>query len=190
MSTAERPDDLVDKLKPVVMPLRIIVATLIAGVLSFAAVALFIRQNGNMQADPALDFMTWMALAAAVAALVVSWLLPMAIVKNARRAIAGGSYPAPAPNTPGSPFAALSELGDAGKLAVAYQTSTIVGAAVLEGAAFMNIVTYLVNGSLTSLVVGVCIVLPIAAMFPSAPRVANWIDGQLRLMADEKMLSR
>jgi hypothetical protein len=83
-----------------------------------------------------------------------------------------------------------AELGDAGKLAVAYQTSTIAGAAVLEGVAFMNIVTYLVNGSLTPLVVGVCLVLPLAAMFPSAPRVANWIDGQLRLMADEKMLSR
>ena len=191
MSTGDDPQNLADKLKPAVMVLRLIVVALILGVLAFASAAFFIRQTGEKTpADAPLEFLTWMALGAAAMALVASWALPVAIVKKARRAIASGTYPALRGNTSGSPFAWLSELGDAGKLAAVYLTATIVGVAVLEGAAFVNLVAYLVNGNLANLAAGVAIVLPMAAMIAGASRLAIWILEQLRLMADEKMLGQ
>ena len=77
-----------------------------------------------------------------------------------------------------------------GKLFGVYQTKTIIGAAMIEGAAFLNLVAYLLEGNPITLGLGLGLAVVIAALFPSPSRVANWIEQRLRLMDDNKMLAR
>ncbi len=77
------------------------------------------------------------------------------------------------------------------KLQPAVMTLRIIVAALASGVLFFAAVAGFVrlsgpaepDGAASNL-------LTIVAMFPSPSRVANWIEQQLRLMDDEKMLAR
>ena len=75
-------------------------------------------------------------------------------------------------------------------LAGQYQSNTIVAAALLEGAAFFNLVAYIIDGHPASLGLGIGLALVILSMFPSTQRMTNWIEQQTRLISEEKMLKR
>jgi hypothetical protein len=77
-------------------------------------------------------------------------------------------------------------LGDAGTLYGVYQTKTIVGAALLEGVAFLSITAFLLEGTWIALGVGVGLAVVVLTMFPSAPRAAEWVEGQMRRIQEEQ----
>jgi hypothetical protein len=176
-------------LQPVARTLQIIVVALCIGALSFTGIAVLLRMTGNMQGGSANEILTPIAICGAVLAFFASWTLPAIAIKRGRRNIAKGRYSLP--QAPGGPLHhSLANLGDAGLLYMVYQTKTIIAAALLEGAAFFNNIAYMLEGNLITLIAALLLVAAVAAMFPSATRIADWIESQLRLMREEKLLTR
>jgi hypothetical protein len=171
-----RDSDLVEKLRPNVLTLRIIVAALATGVLVFAAVAMVIRAGGNMQPRAAnLELITIMAIAWTPVGLILSRLVPALMSKTARANIVSGAGLAAS----NSQFDLLTNQ---------YLTNSIIAAALLEGAAFFNLVGYLLEGHPATLGLGIGLALVILSLFPSAPRMTHWIEQQARIIAEEKSL--
>jgi hypothetical protein len=69
--------------------------------------------------------------------------------------------------------------GDAGTLMMLYRAKTIAGAAMLEGAAFFGLITYLVNQDPIALALGGLLIVGVALHFPTRSGVIRWIDDQL-----------
>jgi hypothetical protein len=90
--------------------------------------------------------------------------------------------PQPSPST--EKF--LERIGDAGKLSIVYMTRTIVAAALLEGAALMAIVAYMLEGSTVALGLAVALVAGILLHFPTASRVAGRIETKMRRVEEER----
>jgi len=179
-------DNLADQLRPGVMTLRIIVCAMAGGVLMYAGVAVSTRmaEPGGRVAG-ALDVVTLLAFVLTPLAFGGWWLIPGALAKRARRAIGAGTFAAPRGANGSGP---TDPAGDADKLFSVYQTNTILGAALLEAVAFFDVTACLLQGSWFALGLAVLPVMGILTMFPSAPRAAEWIAEQMRLIAEEKLL--
>jgi hypothetical protein len=194
MREADGTSELAERLKPAIMTLRVIVIALATGVVAFAVAAIVIRmQQAAAPANDAAGLLTILGIAAAPVAFLLSRFLPGLIVAKARRQIAGGQYGVPAesnPNQASGPQSGMVQLGDDGKLFTVFQTKTIISAALVDGAAFLNIVAFLLGGSLIALGLGLLLALAIVSLFPRMSRVLEWIEAQRRLMAEEKLLAR
>lgn len=194
MRDASSTNDLTERLKPAIMTLRIIVMALTTGVVAFAITAIVIRrQQAAAPANDADGLLTTLGIAAVPVAFLLSRFLPGIFVAKARGQIASGQFGFPSESNlaqTGGPQSSLVQLGDDGKLFTVYQTNTIISAALLDGAAFLNIVAFLLGGSLIALGLGLLLALAIVAMFPRVSRVVEWIEAQRRLMAEEKLLAR
>jgi hypothetical protein len=59
-----------------------------------------------------------------------------------------------------------------------YQARTIIGLAILEGAAFFNIIATIVEHNWWSLAIAGCLVFWMLAMFPTRTRVKHWVEAQ------------
>ena len=176
-------ENLADQLRPGVMVLRIIVCAMAGGVLMYAGVAVSTRMaepGGQVAGD--LDVVTLLSFVLTPLAFGGRWLIPGTLAKRARRAIGAGTFAAPRGSNDTGPA------GDAGKLFSVYQTNTILGAALLEAVAFFDVTAFLLYGNWFALGLAVLPVAGILAMFPSAPRVVEWIAEQMRLIAEEKLL--
>ena len=58
----------------------------------------------------------------------------------------------------------------------------IVGAAMVEGAAFLAVFAYLLDRTTLSLALAVVLIAGVTAHFPTRSRVEHWIEGQLQLL--------
>lgn len=61
-----------------------------------------------------------------------------------------------------------------------YVTGKIISAAILEGAAFFNLVTYMLEGAIGNLAVAGILAIGIASLFPTVSSVANWFTDAVR----------
>ena len=61
-----------------------------------------------------------------------------------------------------------------------YQTKLIVGAAIFEGAAFFNLVAYMIEGQTFNLATAAVLVVFILLQFPSVGGVQDWLDQRDR----------
>lgn len=194
MHDANSTGDLAERLKPAILTLRIIVVALATGVVAFAVAAIVIRmQQAQAPAIEAAGLLTILGIAAAPVAFVLSRFVPGLFAGKARRQIASGQFGPPGganPDQTGGPQSSLVQLGDDGKLFMVYQTKTILAIALIEGAAFLNIIAFLLEGSPIALGLGLLLALVIVALFPRTSRVVEWIASQRRLMAEEKLLAR
>jgi hypothetical protein len=190
MSTRMSQGDLADRLRPAVAILRIIVAAVAGGALVFIMVAMYLRQAGYFQGAPAdFNFLTPVAVGWGVAALAASWLVPAKVARAARRSIVDGTYGDAVAMPGGKLHDALAELGEAGKLLGAFQSQLIVGLAFMESGALLGALVYLLNGSPIALGLAIGLVgAMVARFFPSAARMAEWIDVQQRLVDEERSL--
>jgi hypothetical protein len=59
-----------------------------------------------------------------------------------------------------------------------YQAKLIVGLALLEGAAFFNIIATIIEHNWWSLAIAGCLVFWMLAMFPTRTRVKHWIESR------------
>ncbi|MEX2114619.1 MAG: hypothetical protein WD845_15605 [Pirellulales bacterium] len=179
-------DGLAEKLRPLVLTLRIILGSLAAGVFLFAAVALALRAGDGMPArGNGVDFLSMLAMVWTPLAVILSRVVPMLIAGNARAKIAAGTYSS-ARDGASSPSAS----SDTDLLMGLYQSNTIIAAAFLEGTAFFNLVAYLLEGNPVSLGLGIGLAMAILWMLPSAHRTANWIELQLRSIGEERALKQ
>jgi hypothetical protein len=179
-----------------VLPLQIIVAALVAGCTFFLVIALVVppgqgRDAAGDAAQPQL-MLTWIGLAFVAAIVVARAVVPTVIVRTGRRRIAQGTFQLPQPHvmSQGEGREPLEELSNAGPLFMLYQTKTIIGAALFEGATFFMIVVYLVERQTLALGIAIALILAVAAHMPTRTGVVHWIDDQLRFVDDERSLGR
>ncbi len=177
-----------DELGPMLRTLQIVVGALIAGTVGFLVVVLVVFTTEDR--GDAAPVITYVAVAFAVTTLIARIVTPGIIIARGRRAIARGTWRL----TQGSaaPPARIAELlertGDAGKLGILFNISTIVAAALLEGAAFFAIVAYMMEHSVLSLIVAVVLIFGLATHVPTRSRLIHWIEDQLAQLQQERHL--
>ena len=139
---------------------QIIAGALIAGVVMFGCVVFF-RANGEpAESSPMLGLM---GAGMAVMAVVMRFIVPTIIVNGAK--------------------ARLKETADADlmtQLAGLYQTKLIVGMAVIEGAAFFNLIAYLMEMQFWSYGVVAFLLGVMVISFPSQGQFENWAEEMKR----------
>ncbi len=153
---------------------RTIVFALANGVLVFGAYVLFL---GDEVEQPTLGMLTYASLGMGAICGVLAFVIPKMIVRNSRLQL--------------TRQATDDSSGDhsvVSSLAQVYQTTTIIGCALLEGTAFLALVAYLLEGHLASLTVAVVMLIGIALHMPLGDRLATWVDTQLRAIKEEKQL--
>jgi tellurite resistance protein TehA-like permease len=162
--------------------MRIIVAALVAGVVTFLVIAVYLRQAGRMPAPPEMPTITYIAVPFGLSVVAAYSFLPNAVAAGARRRIAQGIwYRGPHAPALGRP------LSDREKLLVVYNTRLIVGAALLESVAFYLLIAYLLEGIPWSLAGAVLFAGGIAAQFPTRPGVERWLEAQMDLLQQERV---
>ena len=175
------------ELKSVVMLMRIIVFALATGATMFLFIVITLTDPKELMAVPAgSDPALWIPIGEGVLALVLSRVVPALITRQMRARLVAGQleFPADAARPP------LAEVGDAGKLAMIYQTQLIVSCALLEGAAFLcAIIAMVLHGGLPALGMAIVLVLAILVKFPSPLGVASWIARQTEQVETDRTLS-
>jgi len=162
---------------------QIIVGGLVAGPLVFLAIVVVLVQQGFPAVAGIAPILTYVAVAHVVMAVLARVIVPNLIVARARRRIIQGTF--------AQLFARLFEqTGDAGRLFFVFCVRTIVGAAILESAAFMALITYLIEGAPVALILAVAMIIAVAAHFPTRAGVLHWIEDQLRLIEQEQQFGR
>lgn len=143
---------------------QIIAGALMAGVVLFGVIVLVVIHPGRQQPfhDAGQPILTWMASGMAVVMLGMRAIVP-ALVASAgtRQALASGG-----------------DLREA--LAPVYQTKTIIGNAMLEGAAFFGLVSYLIERNWISLCSAGAMLVVMAATFPSQSQFEGWVEQTRR----------
>ena len=164
MSMSNSSGDLAIAFKPAARVMQIIVGAMFIGVVAFLCVTIFIRSSGGPPQADRSQLLTFVGIGMALAALAADWIVPSAIVKQARSKLAQGTFE----SAPEAPYQKLiNGLGDAGGLCGVYQTKIIIGAALWEGASFVNLTAFLLEGGFVPLIpVGVAL-LAIAPKFPT-----------------------
>lgn len=159
--------------------LRIIVASLGIGIVSFAAVA--VSQNAGKPHFVASKFdATGLAmLAFSLGALPLGLILPRMVFAASR---ASASLPALPGATPEQTLLATIQNR--------IQTSTIIGCAIFEGGAFAALVEYMRSRELAHLAVAAVLLIGILANFPSAGAYRRRIEDELRRMLEQEQVRR
>ena len=138
--------------------LQIICGAMIIAVVIFGAIAFGTFAPGAPTLPgPAVPMVSLVSLAVAAMALVARMIFPTLIANGMR--------------------ASLAEADDAGRqtiLGKMYQSRTIVGMAVLEGAAFMNLCAYMTERRPWSFGVVAFLLAVMAVAFPSQAKFESW----------------
>ncbi len=169
-----------DEIRGPLRTARLVVVALVAGVAAFAVFAVM----RGIQQEPADDATVSMVMALMGVMIIVSWFfVPSQVVNQARRGIAAGTWPPPHQ-------AAQAPTTDAGKLGALFVTKTIVGASLLEGGAFGNLIAFMLEGQWYSLVLAAVLLLGIVLAFPVEFLVVGWVEDQLKQIELERGLQR
>ena len=170
-----------DEVTPSVVILRIIIFSLITGVLMYAVVIVFFIQP---EEPPEGSHLALILAGFAVVMIAPRAIVPAIIVSAARRRLMQGTWR----NTGGQSAHRVPQT-DAGRLIETYMTSSIVAGALMEGPAFANLVAYQIERQPYSLVVAGLLVVGIAFLFPIRTVVDGWIERQLRRINEERSLA-
>jgi len=136
--------------------LQIICAALIMGVLTFSAVTVFLVHGNGMDVNVNIIV---------PAALLVGSLMNIVTIVAVASSVGKRELPSPATED---------------DLLNLYQTASIIRWAGLEGAAFMNIVAYLLSAQWWSGIVPAVCLLWMAATFPTADKLNDWLRARER----------
>jgi hypothetical protein len=153
--------------RQLVRTMQIICGALMMGVLSFAFVAAMVRFGQADQPPAAVPMIAYFAAGMAAMAILVRLIAGPLVVRAGLKQI-----------TTLRPIAELGKLDLYG----VYQTQMIVSCAVLEGAAFFNLIGVIIDGQLWSFGVVALLLVLMAISFPTYERVDAWADEQLRLL--------
>ena len=161
-------------IRKVARTLQIIVGALAGGVLMFLAVVIYLVSQNPPVAAPESPIITYAAYGLAVLAGIASLVVPNLISNQARQSLitGGPSNWGLVKNLPNA-----AELGDVAPLAAILQTQTITGAALLQGAAFMACVAYMVEHQRLVLIVAGVLLLMIARKFPTVSSLESSIES-------------
>jgi hypothetical protein len=161
-------------LSTIARTLQIIVGALAMGVWMFAGVVLLLDIDLQDEGQPVEPFLAYLAAGAAIVAIVAWGIAPGMIASRMREAIVAGK----GDQLTLKPYA-TDDLGDAGPLGGVYQVRAIIGAAILEGAAFFNLMAYMLEGQLINLAAAGVLVLIMLCAIPTYGRVESWVQNEL-----------
>jgi hypothetical protein len=176
-----------DDLTPVLRQLQIIVGAMVFGCACFLVVVLAL--TGGKGAEGETGMISYLAVAFTVMALITRIIVPGMIVAQGRQTIrqtTSSSRPDQGLHTAGAD--SCQETADARRLFSLLTNSTIAAAALVEAPAFFAIMAYLLEQPPLSLILAVLLILGVATHMPTQSRATNWIEGQLRLLREERQL--
>jgi hypothetical protein len=160
--------------------MRIISAALISGVIVFLVVVLFVIKSDPKPGSPLL---TYMGLVFGALALVFAFIVPGLIGGSIKQALVDGKRV----DLPGQ-FKASPEVGIIGNLLFLFQTRLIIGHAILEGAAFFNLVAYMLERQDVSLAIVGLLVGAMLVKFPTRGKVESWLADETRSIDELRSL--
>lgn len=178
--------------KPVRM-LQMIVIGLLMGVVGISIVVLLLGPGGAEGTRAPIRphsarVLGYAALAVGIAALLGLPPLVRLLAASGRRSIARGSAPTLTASanrrSEGEPFMR----SDKGLLFQLYFTRTIVSAALIEGAALVNLVACMQASWMPNLYVIFLLAVALAAQVPTMMRVETWLERQERLLQEDRRL--
>ncbi|MFQ5489203.1 MAG: hypothetical protein ACE5GE_00665 [Phycisphaerae bacterium] len=161
-------------------PLRtvqIIVMAMCAGCVASGAVAVLLHRtlaDTSPKSQPAA-WVTMIAVAYAASMLPVGFLLPAWLTSGQIRRVSVQAAGSEDPNR------------DAAWLAKAFVTETIIGAALVEGAALFGSVAYLVEGDTLSLAAGGVMLAVLIGRFPTQNRLTGWLTARLQQLKEARL---
>ena len=162
--------------------LQIIDASLVMGCVFFLLIVLAIGPVAR-QPPPFLPIpLTTMACGLVGIELIAQLAIARGMAAKARRAVVNGAY------QPIDPRRTDGQSSPASYLMAVFQTKTIVSGALFEGLAFFCIITYLIEGNVVALAVALLMILGVAAQFPTPSRIIAWVERQIEIIEQEKML--
>jgi hypothetical protein len=169
-----------DEVSPRLRTMRFITFAMLAGVVVFLAVALYlvrVQYGGKGLAPPAgPPVLTLVGKVFMVVCVVLSFALPAALARSYVRRLAAGQLiwtsarGVPAPVT------------EAGQLAAVWQTAHILGLALLEGPSWLAAIAYLVEGEpwgLALAAIGLCLIL---LRFPTESGLRRWVEERREVL--------
>jgi len=177
-----------DPLDRQAMVSQIIAFALVAGVTTFLGITLVIRSTGgkgllapdpwNIAPPSAIISLLSVVLAVIVTAL--SFVVPNTIAANMRRQFAKGKFPTIGPDSP--------PIKDAmSAFRMIHQLRMIVGLAMLEGAAFLCVIAFMLEGRLPPLIAAGTLILLMVSRFPTRERIDRFVeDQQAKLLEDRQ----
>lgn len=150
-----------------VRTMQIVCAALMMGVLMFAGAAIFMRFGPGGQVPAAQPMVAYMAAGMAALMIVARLVVVPFVIKGGIKQLTA--------TTPLDDVAKLDFYG-------VYQTQMIVGCALLEGAAFFNLISFIVEGQIWTLGIVAVLLAIMATAFPTLERVGSWAEEQLRML--------
>lgn len=151
--------------------LQIIVAALVNGVVIFGVIVLIIGGEPDENKSPLL---TYIAVGYAICSLAGAAVIPRFIGTQRLRSVAHGEERPSAADTVSPP----AEIEDLGSLLGVYQTRTIIRCAILEGAAFLCLVSYLIEHQLITVLAAAVLLAAILISFPTLNGTQRWLANQ------------
>ncbi len=140
--------------------MQIITASLMMGVMAFMGVAL-VMNEGELRSEP--DLVSWVGIGFATIAFVAHVVVPTMM----RREQIAQLDPQEVRNADSDTKYRL--------LIPIYRSTHIIACALLEGAAFFNLIAYQTEAFMGALGVAMFLALSIGARFPTEPRIRSWI---------------
>lgn len=144
--------------------LQIVVGAMILGVVTFAVIAWVI---GRDKAHFDFSIMAIIGVIFAASSLPMAIVLPTIIRQNVGKQARDNSGGQEGPDRMDAIFAGI-------------QSSMIVRFALLEGAAFLNVIGFMVDGASICLVVAGLLIVVMGVMFPRADQVIQTVEDDLR----------
>jgi hypothetical protein len=145
--------------------MRVILVALCVGVLSFAAVMVWLHEAAPLPPPAGVPVLSFVGLGLAAFMAVGSVALPLVLQATWRRNFRPGQE------------AARAQGGEEAWWG-RYQVRLIVQAALLEGAAFFQFIAYRLEGLPVSLGVAGGLFLCLLMLFPTRPGVERWVAAQ------------
>jgi hypothetical protein len=160
--------------------IQILVGALMAGMLTFAGIAIVTNLSGDKPRQKNSEVLVYLATGATVVALVVRVVVSSIMTKTLRRKIAAGT----------TPDALLpADATDADRLLWAYRQILVFEGALCEGPGFFVLVAFIVTGQWWLLAVVAILLGLLAMLIPTFDRAEDWVKDQLEWLELEKLRS-
>lgn len=169
-------------LRKSLLTMQIIAGALINGVVVFFVIAVFVL-SPQVNNDPPL--IAYIALGVGCLAVVMSFAIPNLIMASTKKSLIKGK-PINLPDN----YQGATNVGFLGPLVGMYQTKLIISMAILEGAAFFNLIAYIIEGQRMSLIMTGLLVAIMATKFATRGGLENWLADEAKSIDELWKLSK
>ncbi len=157
---------------------QLITFALATGVILFLVIVT-VFLGARVQAFEEGAMISFAMAAIAVVAIFARLFVPGLVVNSSCQRIATGTFVI----NPGQSNTVLPDT-DEGKLLQVFLIKTIIGAAILEGGAFGNLVAFMLEGQIYSIVLAIICLLGVVVAFPTRSGLSEWLESRQRRLSE------